>query len=68
MSHDRPDPPPRGRVGLIFAGIGAGLMLAGRPVLLQAALSAIVPIVLVTTLLAVAGGRSALQEKGGSPG
>ena len=48
---------PRGEVGLIFAGIGAGLMLDGQPVLSPSLFSAIVLVVLVTTLLAPAGLR-----------
>jgi Na+:H+ antiporter len=48
---------PRGEVGLIFAGIGSGLMLEGQPVLSPALFSAIVLVVLVTTLVAPAGLR-----------
>ena len=48
---------PRGEVGLIFAGIGAGLMLHGQPILSPSLFSAIVLVVLVTTLLAPAGLR-----------
>lgn len=48
---------PRGEVGLIFAGIGAGLMLDGQPILSPGLFSAIVLVVLVTTLLAPAGLR-----------
>jgi Kef-type K+ transport system membrane component KefB len=43
---------PRGRVGLIFPGIGDGLTLPGEPVLTQGIFSAIVPMVLVTTPIA----------------
>jgi Kef-type K+ transport system membrane component KefB len=49
---------PRGEVGLIFAGIGAGLMLHGQPILSPGLFSAIVLVVLVTTLLAPAGLRA----------
>lgn len=42
---------PRGEVGLIFAGIGTGLTLEGRPILSQSTFSAIVLMVLVTTLV-----------------
>jgi Na+:H+ antiporter len=49
---------PRGEVGLIFAGIGAGLMLNGEPILGPALFSAVVLVVLVTTLLAPAGLRA----------
>ena len=42
---------PRGEVGLIFAGIGAALTLDGHPLLSQATFSALVLMVVVTTLL-----------------
>ena len=48
---------PRGEVGLIFAGIGATLMLDGRPVLSEAVFAAVVVMVLVTTLVAPPGLR-----------
>lgn len=48
---------PRGEVGLIFAGIGATLMLAGRPILSESLFSAVVLMVLVTTLAAPIGLR-----------
>jgi Kef-type K+ transport system membrane component KefB len=41
---------PRGEVGLIFANVGLGLSVAGRPVLDQAVYSAIVVVVIVTTI------------------
>jgi Na+:H+ antiporter len=47
----------RGEVGLIFAGIGAGLTLDGAPILGRDLFSAIVLVVLVTTLLAPVGLR-----------
>lgn len=50
---------PRGEVGLIFAGIGTSLTLQGQPILSQGAFSAIVLMVLVTTLLAPVGLRLA---------
>jgi len=43
---------PRGEVGLIFAGIGTSLTLDGQPLLSQSVFSAVVLMVLVTTLLA----------------
>ncbi|OGB94623.1 MAG: hypothetical protein A2Z31_07525 [candidate division NC10 bacterium RBG_16_65_8] len=43
---------PRGEVGLVFAGIGTGLTLEGRPLLSQSVFSAVVLMVLVTTLVA----------------
>jgi len=42
---------PRGEVGLIFAGIGAGLMLHGHPVVDSSTFSAVVIMVIVTTLI-----------------
>jgi Kef-type K+ transport system membrane component KefB len=46
---------PRGEVGLIFAGIGSGLTRHGQPILSQGAFSAVVLMVLVSTLLAPVG-------------
>jgi Kef-type K+ transport system membrane component KefB len=48
---------PRGEVGLIFAGIGASLTLRGEPLLSQGLFSALVLMVLVTTLLTPLGLR-----------
>ena len=43
---------PRGEVGLIFAGMGASLLLpGGQPVLGRATFSAVVMMVLITTLV-----------------
>ena len=42
---------PRGEVGLIFAGLGATLVLEGRPVVSPAIFSAVVIVVTVTTLV-----------------
>lgn len=42
---------PRGEVGLIFAGIGAKLMLDGHPVISTETYSAVVIMVIVTTLV-----------------
>lgn len=42
---------PRGEVGLIFAGIGASLVLDGAPVISPAIYSAVVIMVMVTTLV-----------------
>ena len=42
---------PRGEVGLIFAGIGAKLMLDGHPVISTSTYSAVVIMVIVTTLV-----------------
>jgi Kef-type K+ transport system membrane component KefB len=42
---------PRGEVGLIFAGIGASLYLAGQQVIVPSVYSAVVFMVIVTTLV-----------------
>jgi Kef-type K+ transport system membrane component KefB len=42
---------PRGEVGLIFANVGAGLMLNGEPVIDSRTFSALVLMVIVTTLV-----------------
>jgi Kef-type K+ transport system membrane component KefB len=42
---------PRGEVGLIFAGIGAALVLHGQPVISTSIFSAVVIMVIVTTLI-----------------
>ena len=42
---------PRGEVGLIFAGIGASLMVSGQPIFSSDTVSAVVAMVMVTTLL-----------------
>jgi Kef-type K+ transport system membrane component KefB len=41
---------PRGEVGLIFANIGLGLSLAGHPIVEHALFSAVVIMVIVTTM------------------
>jgi Na+:H+ antiporter len=48
---------PRGEVGLIFAGIGASLAIEGRPVVSQNVYTAIVMMVLITTLITPVGLR-----------
>jgi Kef-type K+ transport system membrane component KefB len=48
---------PRGEVGLVFAGIGTTLMLEGRSILSEALFTAVVLMVLVTTLAAPIGLR-----------
>jgi len=53
---------PRGEVGLIFAGIGASLRLGDQPILSPSLFSAIVLVVLVTTLIAPAGLRVAFAR------
>jgi Kef-type K+ transport system membrane component KefB len=56
---------PRGEVGLIFAGIGTRLSLDGQPLLSQGLFSAIVLMVLVTTLVTPVGLRWTFQPRGG---
>jgi Kef-type K+ transport system membrane component KefB len=41
---------PRGEVGLIFAGIGASLAVAGKPVFSNETFSAMIVMVILTTL------------------
>ena len=53
---------PRGEVGLIFASIGASTTVAGQPVLGPPVFSALVGVVLVTTLVAPIGLRLALRR------
>ena len=43
---------PRGEVGLIFAAIGSKLMLDGAPVIAKATFSAVVIMVMITTMIA----------------
>lgn len=42
---------PRGEVGLIFANIGMGLTMAGQPIMAQATYSAVVVMIITTTLI-----------------
>jgi len=42
---------PRGEVGLIFASIGAALMLSGSPMVSSSSYSAVVIMVILTTLV-----------------
>jgi Kef-type K+ transport system membrane component KefB len=58
---------PRGEVGLIFAGIGAALTVNGQPLLSQAMFSALVVMIVVTTLLAPIGLRIAMPRAGRTP-
>jgi len=55
---------PRGEVGLIFAGIGTTLSLDGQPLLSQGLFSAVVLMVLVTTLVTPVGLRWIFQPRG----
>lgn len=56
---------PRGEVGLIFAGIGSALLVDGRPLLPQSLFSAVVVMVLVTTLVTPVGLRWAFARRRG---
>ena len=42
---------PRGEVGLIFAGVGAGLTIAGRPIIESTTYAALIFMVMTTTLV-----------------
>ena len=53
---------PRGEVGLIFAGIGAALSVDNQPLLPQPLFSALVLMVVVTTLIAPIGLRLTLRR------
>jgi Kef-type K+ transport system membrane component KefB len=53
---------PRGEVGLIFAGIGTQVMLEGHPILTQDVYSAVVVMVVVTTLIVPTGLRWAFTK------
>ncbi len=72
---------PRGEVGLIFAGIGASLVLHGKPVIGDSVFSAVVIMVIVTTLVTppvlkstlargdrIKAAQSAEPGRAGSPG
>jgi len=68
---------PRGEVGLIFAGMGAATIVDGRPLLPPPVFSAVVIMVLVTTLvtpiglaraLRLTGNRSGIGSGDGPPG
>jgi len=66
---------PRGEVGLIFASIGAGLVLHGERVINASVFAAVVIMVIVTTLITppalkwtLARGDRIKQARGGGPG
>jgi Kef-type K+ transport system membrane component KefB len=59
---------PRGEVGLIFANIGLGLTIAGRPVIAATTYSAIVIMVIVTTLVTPPALRWSLERRPVSEG
>jgi len=56
---------PRGEVGLIFAGVGARLVIDGEPLLSSGLFGAVVIMVLITTLATPIGLRWAFGEGGG---
>jgi Kef-type K+ transport system membrane component KefB len=60
---------PRGEVGLIFASIGMSLTIGGVPVVSQAVYSAIVIMVILTTMAAPPALKWSLSRRrgGGSP-
>jgi Kef-type K+ transport system membrane component KefB len=58
---------PRGEVGLIFANVGAGLTLNGAPIVDARTFSALVLMVIVTTLITPPALRWSLR-RGGQPG
>jgi Kef-type K+ transport system membrane component KefB len=57
---------PRGEVGLIFANVGAGLMLNGAPVIEPPIFSALVLMVIVTTLVTPPALKWSLRPRAGS--
>jgi Na+:H+ antiporter len=56
---------PRGEVGLIFAGIGTSLTFQEKPILSEELFSAVILMVLITTLVAPVGLRRALAKSKG---
>jgi Kef-type K+ transport system membrane component KefB len=54
---------PRGEVGIVFAGIGTRLSLQGEPVLSQSLFSAVILMVLLTTLAAPPALRWAVERQ-----
>ena len=59
---------PRGEVGLIFAGIGAGLTLNGTPVITPEVYSAVIIMVMVTTLVTPPALKWSLMRKDSAAG
>lgn len=55
---------PRGEVGLIFAGLGSTLLLHGHPILSQTTFSALVLMVMLTTLITPPLLKGAFERKG----
>lgn len=59
---------PRGEVGIVFAGIGTRLSLQGEPLLSQSLFSAVILMVLLTTLAAPPALRWAVERESGTRG
>ena len=59
---------PRGEVGLIFASIGHTVLVAGTPVLSDATFSAIIAMVMLTTLVTPPLLKAAFLKSSGHPG
>ena len=55
---------PRGEVGLVFANIGLGLSVGGNPVIDRKTFSALVVMVILTTLIAPFALKASLGRKG----
>ena len=58
---------PRGEVGLIFASIGHTVLVAGTPVLSDATFSAIIAMVMLTTLVTPPLLKAAFLKSSGHP-
>jgi Kef-type K+ transport system membrane component KefB len=60
---------PRGEVGLIFANIGLGLTLGGKTILDRGTFSAVVVMVIITTLITPIALKFSLERaaRGGNP-
>jgi Kef-type K+ transport system membrane component KefB len=54
---------PRGEVGLIFANVGLGLAIHGQPILSRAMFSAVVAMVVVTTMITPPALKWSLERK-----
>jgi Kef-type K+ transport system membrane component KefB len=54
---------PRGEVGLIFANIGLGLSIGGQPVVSRNIFSAVVVMVILTTLMTPVGLKFSLGRR-----
>jgi len=59
---------PRGEVGLIFANMGLALMVAGTPVINQSVFSAVVMMVIATTMITPPALKWSFQRASQRPG